>query len=383
MDNFTQKAEFLSLASSFEHSPVPFSLLNCDFEFMHTNDAFKKRCPDPSFVKFSPNVYEGEGRQTVLNYLKTEKTYTLHLSLLGGESIPIILNAIFDNQNGKLIGSFALILETQAIKPLPDGDNDSVKVFCKEFNDKISLIFSAIYGIASQHDFNPSLQTGEYINAINQACYELFRSADNVSRLSRIIDNNDFACFNCVNLVDFLNILVSSIVRLDNKNGVPISFTHKEKLIPVKIDLMRMEFALCNIILNSIKYTRAGNSISIDVKVVGNHAVISVSDSGLGIPKSVLPNVGQAHFSYSHGGKFENSLGMGLYISKKYISANGGFFSITSEDGVGTTVTVSLPILSDQESSKISLNSPPDFNPSEKFSQTSIQLCEVCYHPTF
>lgn len=98
--------------------------------------------------------------------------------------------------------------------------------------------------------------------------------------------------------------------------------------------------ALSNLIDNSVEATdKDVCKISVTVRADGEHNVISVSDNGRGIPKSILDLLGSQGASF---GK-EAGFGLGLYQAKSSIEAVGGALQIQSLVGSGTTVTISLP----------------------------------------
>lgn len=246
------------------------------------------------------------------------------------------------------------------------------------------MMFASIYSIAREKDFEPGPKICEHINNINQNCFQLLRVSENLENILRLSDKNEKAFFKLVNFTDFVTKLVETVIKLDNKNRVPIEFCCSCGALPARIDLSRMEFAISNIILNSIKYTRDGNKIKITLSQVGDNALLSISDKGAGIPKDVLSKVGTPYFSYSHGEKFLAGFGIGLYLAKKYIASHAGAFSIQSEEGVGTTVTVSIPLDIEKKDGvvkEITFERPAVFEPWKKFSITAKQLSEVCYYP--
>jgi signal transduction histidine kinase len=99
-----------------------------------------------------------------------------------------------------------------------------------------------------------------------------------------------------------------------------------------------------NLISNSLKFTSSGGSIKITAKPAIGSVVVSVSDTGAGIPKD------KQHLLFTKftqlGGAERGSAGtgLGLYIVKGVVEAHGGTVSLESEEGRGTTITFTLPI---------------------------------------
>ncbi len=387
MPDITQDTRFSALEQAFVNSPVPFALVDSELHIVTMNEALSKRYPDIKDPVCLYLLFQDVDKQTVLNYLHSERTYELVHDLPDQKKARIILTALFsENEPDKLLGATALIppadIQNSNIFSATD-DNECQTAINRELRDRITMMFTSIYALSHTNDLDRSPKVCDYINNINQNCYQLLRISDNLAKVMRLSAQNDYANFHLIDLVPYLEKLINTVIRMDNKNLVPIHLSCPREIIPVKLDLGRMEFSITNILLNAIKYTRDGNEIEVSLRTAGKNAIISISDKGVGIPKNIMPLVGTPYFSYSHGDRFEAGFGIGLFIAKKYIASHGGSFSIQSIENEGTTVTVSLPIDEEKEGfpTTVTLQSPPRFEPEQKFSQTAIQLSEVCYYP--
>jgi len=381
--------QFSALKNAFESSPLPFAILDSELHIIHMNKALSLRYPDITDSVQLYLLFEDVDKGTVLNCLKSEKSYEFSYDLPDQNGAHITLNALFSSDDiPEFIGATAILSPKKASEGVfayAGDDFECQEAVNRELRDRITMMFSSIYAISQARDFEPVPNICDFINNINQNCYQLLRISDNLSKVLRLSAQNDYAKFELLNFSEYINKLVDTVILMDNKNCVPIEFICEDIYLPVQLDIARMEFAISNIILNAIKYTREGNRIKIILKRVGNNAVLSISDKGAGIPKSVLPKVGTPYFSYSHGDKFVAGFGIGLFIAKKYIAYHAGSFSIQSKENEGTTVTLSIPLdiekTPDGPVSDLTLHSPPSFEPGGKFSQTSIQLSEVCFYP--
>ncbi|MEL6784666.1 MAG: ATP-binding protein [Pseudomonadota bacterium] len=102
---------------------------------------------------------------------------------------------------------------------------------------------------------------------------------------------------------------------------------------------------LLNLLSNAVKFTPENGEIEVEAREENGHAMIKIADNGIGIPSEALERLGrpfeqvQAQMTKNHKGS-----GLGLAIARSLANLHGGSLKITSEVGVGTTVTVSLPI---------------------------------------
>jgi CheY-like chemotaxis protein/two-component sensor histidine kinase len=112
------------------------------------------------------------------------------------------------------------------------------------------------------------------------------------------------------------------------------------------VDFTRIAQALSNLLSNAAKYTEPGGRITVAASADTRGATITVSDTGIGIPAELLPQIFdmftqlQAHRDRTYGG-----LGVGLTLSRRLVQLHGGTIMASSEGyGRGSTFTIRLPL---------------------------------------
>lgn len=126
--------------------------------------------------------------------------------------------------------------------------------------------------------------------------------------------------------------------------GLNLSFSGPNHAIMVRGDDQKLYQIIQNLIDNAVKYTKQG---SIMVKVVekGNDAVLSVTDSGIGIAADVIPSLFHEFVRDKDVAKEIHGTGMGLYIARTFIEAQGGrVWAESAGIGKGSAFYLSLPI---------------------------------------
>ena len=125
--------------------------------------------------------------------------------------------------------------------------------------------------------------------------------------------------------------------------------TKIDENINLPADQPKIFLVLSNIVDNAIRYNRQGGKIKIESKVLPNNYIeISISDTGIGIPQREQAQLFERFFRGSNVRKIgKEGFGLGLYLSKKIIEAHGGKIKIQSQEGQGTTVTITLPLLTE------------------------------------
>src|SRR5574344_1676923 len=129
-----------------------------------------------------------------------------------------------------------------------------------------------------------------------------------------------------------------------------------------QVDELKMESAMANLLSNAGKYTPQGGCVTMKLMVTDDNLCVVVQDTGIGIPAKDLPYVSQRFFQSSATKGKKEGTGIGLYMVRAYTELHGGTFEITSEEGQGTCVTLTLPM---QEMSVPSLEGSEGKEPSE------------------
>ena len=132
------------------------------------------------------------------------------------------------------------------------------------------------------------------------------------------------------------------------KENITMTYNEPEFFCVVYGDKNRLRQVFINIIDNALKYNQAGGSIDIRAEKTDNSLVITVADTGCGIAQSDLPKV-KAKFYKANNTR--RGSGIGLAVADEIVSMHGGTLDIDSELGVGTTVTITLPLVQKKERS--------------------------------
>lgn len=145
------------------------------------------------------------------------------------------------------------------------------------------------------------------------------------------------------------NVLTDCIRTFDyqvGESGVTLSLQYAADLPTLYADERSLFQMVLNLISNAIKHTKPDGEIVITAAIDADMMIISVSDTGVGIPADKLPTIFEP-FSQAGDNSHvtEQSTGLGLSIVRSLANAHGGSARIESVVGKGTTVTVSLPLL--------------------------------------
>jgi signal transduction histidine kinase len=112
----------------------------------------------------------------------------------------------------------------------------------------------------------------------------------------------------------------------------------------VHADVVRLDQILTNLLTNAVKYTPPGAAIRVALRAHGGAAVLTVEDTGFGIPPTLLPRIIDIYVQGDHTlDRAQGGLGIGLTLVRSLVELHGGAIAASSEgEGRGSTFTVRL-----------------------------------------
>ena len=126
------------------------------------------------------------------------------------------------------------------------------------------------------------------------------------------------------------------------KENKHLVYDEPEMLSPVLADKNRLRQVFINIIDNALKYTPVGGVIGINVSQSDDMIKVVVSDTGCGIAEKDLPRIKEKFYKAN---KTVRGSGIGLAVADEIMTMHKGSLEIESKEDVGTTVTISIPVL--------------------------------------
>lgn len=174
--------------------------------------------------------------------------------------------------------------------------------------------------------------------------------SDEAERLSGIVEELlDFSRMQSGHIsmqftrMDLLAELEEAVVLFRDRakrEGIELIYVEAAELPPIVGDRDRLKQVFINIIDNAIKYSNPGGRVRVEAADMGAHVQVVISDSGVGIAKADLPNVKNKFYKAN---RTRPGSGIGLALADEIVRRHKGKLEIESEEGVGTTVTITLP----------------------------------------
>lgn len=207
-----------------------------------------------------------------------------------------------------------------------------------EFRTPLTLTIGPLESAVSQRQ---GLSYEQSVIALRSS-RRLLRLVNQLLDLQRLDAGRMQPSFRPCDLVDFVTQTVDSFRLYCERKGITLSI-HLETCPAVYLDLEKFDKVLYNLLSNAMKFTPAGGSITVSMQPAGNHCVLKVIDTGIGIRPDQIPHLFE-RFRQAEGSanrSYEGS-GLGLALVKELVELHGGQVAVDSTYGQGSTFTIWL-----------------------------------------
>ena len=126
------------------------------------------------------------------------------------------------------------------------------------------------------------------------------------------------------------------------REGMLLIYDEPDLFAPVFGDRGKLRQVFINVIDNALKYSDPGDTTTVSARVEGNNIIIEVEDTGCGISATDLPKIKTKFYKAN---LTRRGSGIGLAVADEIIQMHGGRLDVSSVEGEGTTVTITLPIM--------------------------------------
>ncbi len=254
---------------------------------------------------------------------------------LGGSIYHVIANPVL--HDGALAGAVIIILDCTE-RELRD---QMRREFTSNVSHELKTPLTSIYGV-SEMIASGIVKPGDirsFAQNIHDESGRLITLIEDIIKLSQLDENSIPADPVPVNLYDVADSVVKRLAPQAKERGITIELTGASATVQgIPNVLEEMVYNLCD---NAIKYNKDGGHVQVKVTANDEHPVLTVSDTGIGIPREHQARVFERFYraDKSHSKKIGGT-GLGLSIVKHAAAYHGATVSLESTEGQGTTVTI-------------------------------------------
>ena len=190
----------------------------------------------------------------------------------------------------------------------------------------------------------------EFMQTIDTEAKRLHSMVNEILDFSRLESGNVSLRKEYSSIVDLLEQNINSIKILADEKNIKINFV-KEDVPTVPMNVESMDRVVRNLLSNAIKYSLDGKDIEVCVRENKEKKCVefSVKDNGIGMAKEHLEKIFDRFYRVENAVHTVKGTGLGLHLVKMTIEKHHhGTISVTSTEGVGSTFTIQLPLIIDE-----------------------------------
>lgn len=267
------------------------------------------------------------------------------LSTRDGGDICVEANyAAIQDETGEVLGGVIGLRDITARKEAQELQTTFLSIISHELQTPISII-EGYAGLLGEEDLDlPKEQMRQNLKVIKEESRRLSQMVENLLYASRIQAGGLDLRREAVDLPSLMRRVAQRMGQISKAHAITVNLP--PTFPAVTADYERVQEVLTNLIDNAMKYSPRGGPIRIEGEVRSNEVVISVVDSGQGIPPGDRDKVFERFFRRKAGvGTVAKGTGLGLFICKSIIEAHGGRIWVDSPPGGGSRFRFTLPRL--------------------------------------
>lgn len=189
-------------------------------------------------------------------------------------------------------------------------------------------------------------KAGEALSQLYENSSRMLTIVNDLLKVSRIDQGRAKEEFVPVDVSELIHEVLATLAGAIEEKGISLKLEIPKKKLPQLVLAKGHIFeAVENLIANAVRYNRQGGEIALKLSLGEKELQLSISDTGIGIPLADQKKIFSKFFRAANAVKhFTDGSGLGLSVVKSYIEENGGTVTFESEENIGTTFIVRLPI---------------------------------------
>ena len=272
--------------------------------------------------------------------LKTRTQQTGVVELRSKKQLLGIIATPFQEDSGCLL----LIQDLTELRKLETVRRDFIANLSHELRTPIASL-KALGETLHEGAIEQASVARDFVAKMNAEVDRLAQMVQEMGELSRIESGEAPLQKTPVNVAEAVDRAAGRLKAQADRAGLRLETQVAQNLPRVPADEARLEQVLVNLIHNAIKFTPSGGRITVSSKAEGGKLVVSVSDTGVGIPEDDLPRVFERFYKADRA-RAGGGTGLGLAIAKHVVEAHGGRIWVESVEGRGATFSFSMPLAS-------------------------------------
>ncbi|HEX4696783.1 MAG TPA: ATP-binding protein [Candidatus Udaeobacter sp.] len=249
------------------------------------------------------------------------------------------------NEAGEITGALVLFHDITELRKTDQIRRDFVANISHELRTPLSILRGYIETLL-EHPQTSAKELSRILGVMDRHSKRLDMIVEDLLTLEQLESANPNLQLANVDLANFLGEIVRDWEKKLTSKRLKVSVHVPQDLMPVRVDRMRLQEALYNLLDNAVKYSHEHGRIRLAARQRDGEIELSVSDTGIGIHKDDLPRIFERFYRVDKARTQDKipGTGLGLAIVKHVAQRHGGHVEAESELGKGTTIRVILPV---------------------------------------
>lgn len=253
------------------------------------------------------------------------------------------------NQEERIDGFVTIFNDLTELNRLEGLKSDFISVVSHELRTPVTAIRGALslHQAALQGSLAPSQE--RLLGIATGNCDRLIKIVSDILDIDKLARNKLTLHCTSESVTTLIERAVAQTQPFANLHGVTYWIGAATEQLTVSVDADRLLQVLVNLLSNAAKFSHQLGEVVVSAEKADGLAVVRVTDFGIGIEEAFQPYVFERFSQHSSGlTRKTGGTGLGLAISKMLVEAHGGTISFQSEQGKGTTFSVSIPLVRDR-----------------------------------
>lgn len=344
-----EKSKSLAIVKSIAD---PLMVLDNDYRIIMVNKAFEDTFQTSESQIYDKHFLEVVKMTEVYDYIQSlhpvheiqfnEKTF-YYQSERTYYYFNIIINKVEDIES-KMNGIVVLFQNVTELKELERMKTNFISTISHEFKTPLTSLMMGTSLLAECNIGSLNSKQKDVLESMEEDCHKLTKLVDDLLHLSKLESAKYVYKMELYSIERVIENSIKSFYQNANAKEVQIKYSAGYDLPRVFVDQERITWVLNNLISNALKYTKSGDSISILTYIKDNMIHVSISDTGIGIPKEYINSIFEQFVQVENSDLEVRGTGLGLYIAKEIVNAHGGSIWCESIPNEGSCFTFTLPI---------------------------------------
>ena len=354
-----ERSELKSILGSVEDALVVYGT---DFRITFFNHAaeklFKLSMDDAIGHMLSPRDVETAGwrmlAQVVFPSLaprvisrtsESEVPHITDVSLTDPELELRVATAPVVGEDGRTLAFMKIVRDRTAQLAALRSKNEFITVASHQLRGPVTDINWALQSLAEASELSETSKM--IVTTAAQASKNLLGRIEDILSIAKMEDGQVGYAFEATDIVEYVGKILSDVLPAARKAGIKMYLDRPTTEMPkVMIDPKHLSLAITNILENAIRYNVENGEVTVKIDLMKDkpYVVVSVKDTGIGIPQEAIDKLFTKFYRAENAVKTQTEgSGLGLYIAKGVVTAHGGQIWAESELGRGTTISFALP----------------------------------------